>query len=132
MILTFLIKQKRNKLYIFVILCFFILLCILFYGKYPLKAQILGITFFVLLFFSFLINNKIKVSLHTSFNYLFVYLYFPINSLIAIPLFLFGFLNMWSRLALKRHKLNEIVYGFILGNTVGISYLLVFNYFNLS
>ena len=125
-------QLKRNKLYRFVIFCFLILNIFLFLGNYPTKAQIIGLTFILLLFLSYQMNKKIKVSLHTNFNFLFVYLFFPLNIYISTVLFLFGFFNMWSRLVLNRHKLNEVVYGFILGNSVGISYLLLFNYLKLS
>jgi hypothetical protein len=122
-------QKQRNSLYVFAIFCFVLMASFMVIKGYPLKALLLIFAFCFQLILSFLINQSVKVSMHTSFNFLFAYLCFPLNLWVAVGVFLFGFINLWSRVVLGRHKVIEVQYGFILGNFVGVIYLVLFHYF---
>lgn len=119
-------QRKRNQLYRFVLLVFLILNVFLISQDYPLKAILVGVFIFLHLFISYLLNKRIKVSMHTSFAFLFSFFFFPIKPAIAIALFIFSFLNAWSRLQLGRHKSDEVIAGGILGIIDGSLYLVLF------
>lgn len=119
-------QNKRNGVYK-VLIAVFLILNIVFYGlDFDLKGKLLVTTFLVHSLCSYLINQKIKVSMHTSYNFLFLFIFFPINPQISTILFCFGFINAWSRLALSRHKTIEVILGFITGVCIGGVYLYVF------
>lgn len=120
-------QEKRNGVYKLLIFVFSILNILFWVLDLGLKGKLLVSAFLFHIILCFLINQKIKVSLHTSFTFLFSYIFYPLNSAIAIALFLFGFLNAWSRLSLSRHSINEVLFGFLTGNFTGIIYLLFFN-----
>lgn len=119
-------QRKRNQLYRFVLLVFLLLNVFLISQGYPLKAILISGSIFVHLFISYLLNKRIKVSMHTSFAFLFSFFFFPISKTIAAGLFLFSFLNGWSRLQLGRHKGDEVLAGGLLGLADGILYLILF------
>jgi hypothetical protein len=116
-------RVKRQQLYRFILPLFGLLALVLIVFRFPIKVILPVLAFFVLLFVSFFINKKLKVSMHTSFCFLFAYLFFPLNASVGITLFAFGFLVAWSRLALRRHSKQEVYLGFGLGNLVGLVYL---------
>lgn len=113
-------RLKRNELYRFILILFGLLCLLFFILKYPIKAQLTMGSFFLLLFISSYLNKKLKVSMHTSFNFLFAHLLFHLDLYLAIVFFAFGFLNGYSRIKLGRHKNTEVIAGFLLGNFVGI------------
>jgi hypothetical protein len=122
-------RLDRNKLYQYLICVFFGLGIFIFLKDYPSKAKILIIILNIHLLFSYLINQKIKISMHASFNVLFAFIFYPLNSIIAICLFVFSFFNMWSRLQLSRHKTIEVVLGFCFGTIMGSLYLVLFKFY---
>ncbi len=122
-------RKKRNSVYILLIILLSILTIIIFYWEYPLRALLLSVFLLIHITISYLVNQRIKVSMHTSISFLFAWIFFPINPVIGISLFLFGFINGWSRVLLSRHTPREVFLGFILGNFVGIFYVIAFNYF---
>lgn len=119
-------RKKRNSVYVLLIILLAILSFIIYYKGYPSKALLLSLTLFGQISISYLINQKLKVSMHTSICFLFAWIFYPINPVIAYSLFLFGFFNAWSRVELKRHTVAEVIFGFILGNSIGLIYLLTF------
>ncbi len=116
-------RKKRQTLYEFIVPLLGLLALVLIGFKFPLKVILPVLAIFILLFISTFINKTLKVSLHTSISFLFAYLFFPINSKIAICLFCFGFLIGWSRLVLNRHQPKEVLAGVILGNIIGLLFL---------
>lgn len=119
---------KRNQLYLFVLLVFLILNLYMYFKGYPLKALLLGGFIFIHLLVSYLFNTKIKVSMHTSFAFLFAFFFYPISAATGISLFLFAFVNAWSRLVLGRHSTNEVKVGGLIGLVNGSVYLFLFYY----
>lgn len=69
-----------------------------------------------------LLRGRLKVSLHVSFATFATALWWPIP-VFAVQLALAGGLA-WSRLALRRHTLAEVVLGAIVGAVAGLGFLL--------
>ena len=113
-------RLRRNSVYKLLIALFLILNAIFYFGDFSPKAHIT---------ISFLINQKIKISMHTSFNFLFAFLFYPFNPIICYSLFVFGFINAWSRLKLSRHSISEVGLGFLIGNLIGVFYLITLKYY---
>ncbi len=116
-------RNKRKQVYLVFMVSLFILILISIFLKFPIDGIKIQGAIFIQIIASYLINQKLKVSMHTSFSFLFAYLFYPLNSQIAFVLFAFGFLNGASRLVLRRHTIMEVLAGFILGNTIGLLYL---------
>lgn len=123
-------RVSRNKLYNFILLLFLILTFYLIWFQYDFKSYLLTSTFFLLILISSRINRIVKISMHTSFAFLFSILFYVLNTKIAILLMFFAFCIGWSRLELNRHKKIEVVYGGLLGTLIGILYLAFFYKFN--
>lgn len=66
------------------------------------------------------INTRLKTSLHTSTAMFLSVVLFDINESLAIVLFVFSFFVAWSRLVLKRHTIEEVISGAIIGMTFGM------------
>jgi hypothetical protein len=122
-------RNKRKGVYKVLITVFFGLNVIFYVFDFDIKGKLLVTTFLLHSLSSYFINQRIKISMHTSYNFLFSFFFYPINHEISIFLFLFGFLNAWSRLELSRHKTIEVIVGFITGVLIGGLYLYVFNLF---
>lgn len=116
-------RVKRQTLYRFMLPVFGLLSLILIVFQFPIKVILPVLALFTQLLASSALNKRLKVSMHTSFCFLFAYLFFPIHQSMGIGLFGFGFLVAWSRLALRRHSPKEVLAGFVLGNLVGLLYL---------
>lgn len=122
-------QTKRMEVYKLLIFLLLILNLVFYFTGIPLKGRLVSIFFFIKVVLSYLINQKVKVSLHTSMNFLFALVFYPINPFICDALFLFGFFNAWSRLVLGRHSVLVVIFGFVLGSSVGFVYLYVFNFY---
>ncbi len=122
-------RLKRTQLYKFVLFVFLILNIFLIAGSYPVKAILVSGILFIHLLISFLVNQRLKVSMHTSFSFLFSALFVPLSHQVAVGLFVFGFVNAWSRIVLGRHKTDEVIAGWILGMITGGIYIFLFQRF---
>jgi membrane-associated phospholipid phosphatase len=122
-------RVKRNSLYKFLLplLCFLTIVLIFF--RFPPKVIFVTSAILLQIFVAKVLNKSIKVSMHTSFCFLFANLFYPLNPIISIILFVFGFLILWSRIYLNRHSPKEVWTGFLLGNSIGYIYLTLVHYF---
>ncbi len=116
-------RLKRKQVYLVFLVSLFILICVSFMLNFPINSIKIQGVIFLQVGLSYLINQKLKISMHTSFGFLFAFLFFPLNCLIAWLLYGFGFLIGGSRLVLNRHKPTEVFAGFVLGNAIGLLYL---------
>jgi hypothetical protein len=82
-------RNKRKGVYKVLIFVFFVLNVIFYMFDFDIKGKLLVSTFLVHSLSSFFINQWVKVSMHTSYNFLFSFLFYPINPQIGIFLFLF-------------------------------------------
>lgn len=122
-------QTQRNEVFKLLVVLSSVLTTILYFRAYPPKALLLSFILLLYVLISYGVNQKVKASIHTGMAFLFAWIFYPIDSTVALALFLFGFVNAWSRLVLSRHSLKEVVYGFIIGNSIGAVYWLIFNSF---
>ncbi len=115
-------KAQRQSWYIYAILVLLIVSVILFVTDQPRVLRFSVVCSLVLLAVSSLLNYIIKSSLHVSFAIFLFFLILPMNEIIAGFFFCFTFLIAWSRIALKRHTMNEIIVGVFIGLSMGIFY----------
>lgn len=118
-------RQERKGFFPTVIFLFAAIIAVLYFTKQP--NYILQPFLFALLLMSicYIANFFLKVSLHTSLTLFLGFLILPLNVWIGIGFMAFTGLMAWSRLYLKRHSLAEILYGAVIGSSVGILYLIL-------
>ncbi|MBK9936137.1 MAG: hypothetical protein IPP61_16725 [Cytophagaceae bacterium] len=116
-------QKRRNSLYQFALVLIFVLMLVLYFLNVPADLQLIIRILFMHLFLSFIVNQWIKVSMHTSFNFLFALMMIPTNLYFGIGLMGYGFVNGWSRVQLSRHKPREVIAGLLLGNFTGTLFL---------
>ncbi len=118
-------QKQRPSLYIFSLIIILLMVIGLVYNREPIFIIGGSVAAFVLLLSSFLVNMRIKCSLHTSFAIFIAISFLRINIYWSLGLFAFSILLGWSRLVLHRHTLREVYIGALLGTSVG----LLFYYF---
>ena len=108
-------KIERQSWYKYVLILLFIVTLVLFLTDQSLTLRLSVLFFFLLLLTSQIVNNSIKSSLHVSFNVFIAFLILPMSLIIGSLLFVFVIMIAWSRLALERHTLKEILVGAFVG-----------------
>lgn len=93
----------------------------------PNRTLRLGTTCaFALLVISQLVNTRIKASMHLAFHTFIGLLILHINSFAGVIFLLFTPLLAWSRLHLKRHVLEEVLVGSMLGILLGLAFWAIY------
>jgi membrane-associated phospholipid phosphatase len=115
------VRKQRNSFYALVIGLTFLVILILFFTKQP-KPLYFGMIFALSLFIiSFIANFFIKISLHTAISIFLSFSIMIIDLRFGIAMTGISVLIACSRLILKRHSLNEILAGFMIGLLTGAS-----------
>jgi hypothetical protein len=112
-------RTKRPSLYLVGLGVIGLMIGVLYFTHQPKDIISGAMAAFGLTLSSFLINFKLKTSLHAGFSFLIALLVLPSDLLVGGILFAFACLIGWSRLALRRHTLPEILMGTALGVTWG-------------
>lgn len=73
---------------------------------------------------AFVLNNSIKVSLHTGFSVFVACVLLLMQPLLALFAFALAIAVAWSRVVLKRHSTREVMIGGALGLVVGGLFIL--------
>ncbi|WP_420571188.1 hypothetical protein [Kordia sp.] len=116
-------QLQRRTLFPFIIVFLLLTTFTLYFTNKP-KYLCLGLFIGTgLITISFLVNYKIKSSLHVSLNSYMAICVSVINIPVSIILFLFTILIGWSRVKLKRHTILEVCIGLILGSIAGFIFL---------
>lgn len=113
-------KAERQSWYLVVLFLVAILVGVLFFTNQSQAVKWTAVYFLLLLTMPKFINYYVKSSLHVSLNMLIAFLIFPINLFFGIFFSIFVVLVSWSRVVLKRHTLKEVVYGGIIGISIGL------------
>ena len=113
-------QKQRPSLYLFSLSVLIFIIAVLVFNQEPKFIIGGGIAAFILLLISFLVNMKVKCSLHTSFAVFIALAFLHLNLIWSFGLLLFAFFMGWSRLILRRHTIGEVMIGGILGSTVGL------------
>lgn len=119
-------RTKRPSLYIFALTVLLGMIAVLYFMGQPVAIVNGAWAAWILAAVSFLINFKIKTSLHTGYAFLIGFLALSVQFWLGFGVLLFAFAVGWSRLALGRHTLSDVFIGASLGATIGsIFYQLV-------
>lgn len=118
-------RTKRPSLYLVGLSVIGLMIGVLYFTHQPQSTIAGAWAAFGLTFSSFLINFKLKTSLHTGFAFLIALLVLPSDLLIGGVLFAFACLIAWSRIVLKRHTFPEVLMGAALGTIWGCLALII-------
>lgn len=119
-------RLQRKQLYIFSLIAVMAFMATDYWYIQSFDLSILiGIGLLIALQFS---NFFIKSSMHTAFNVLAVYLWFPHSKGMAAVWLFISVLVAYSRFILKRHSLKEILSGATIASLLGILYIYLKNY----
>jgi membrane-associated phospholipid phosphatase len=116
-------QTQRQSWYVFAFLLLLIVTIALFVTGQPQRLNLSVLFSLILLVISQIMNYFIKSSLHVSLNIFLSFLIMPMNLIIGLLFIVFTIFIAWSRLTLERHTAKEIITGFIIGLTIGISSL---------
>lgn len=117
-------RQQRKSFYPFVLLLLLAVTAVLYFTNQPeeiIRPILLGL---ILILINYTLNFYIKVSLHVSLTIFLGFLIFEINIAAGIVFFFFGLVMAWSRFELKRHSVQEILLGILVGVLIGSIYLI--------
>jgi membrane-associated phospholipid phosphatase len=108
-------RTKRPSLYLVGLSVIGLMIVVLYFTHQPKGIIVGALSAFGLTLSSFLINFKLKTSLHAGFAFLIAILILSSDLLAGGILFTFACFVAWSRIELKRHTLPEILMGAALG-----------------
>ncbi len=118
-------QDKRNQLYYFLLVLLIIQCFFVFYHDFGWLI-VSGALLVTCMIFSFIfINRYLKISLHTSFTFLLATMSLKVNPSLAIGLYMSALLIGFSRLVLKRHKIEEVMAGILAGLLFGFCFILI-------
>ena len=112
-------RRKRPSLYVFALASLLLMIFSLYIMGQPSMVINGAWAAWILAALSFVINFKIKTSLHTGYAFLIGFLTLSVGFWAGIALIAFAFLVAWSRMALGRHSFQEVFVGACLGSSIG-------------
>jgi hypothetical protein len=117
-------RNQRQLWYQFTSLLLLVVTTIMFATEQPKSLQLSILSFLILLLISGIINYRIKTSLHVTLTIYLAFLIMPMSFHIGVILISLTILVGWARIILKRHTVNEVLTGFIIGSFIGVSFFL--------
>jgi len=118
------LRNQRPSMYGFILLLAAIVLIALWWSNQPEKVLIGSLLLIQLLVLAFLVNFKIKISLHVAIAVFIGFGLWQLNNTLALVIWGSCPLIAWSRHYLGRHLPLELFCGFFLGLICGIEVLL--------
>ena len=112
-------RKQRKSMFFFIIPLLSIVTAIVFITGQSRNLCLSLLFALVLVAISQLVNLYIKSSMHVSFHIYLSFLVMTLNYRIGIIVLLIAVPIAWSRMVLGRHTLKEVVYGGVIGLTVG-------------
>lgn len=113
-------RQQRHDVYPRLIFLIALITAILFGTHAPISFCIGSLIFLGMMIGSYLVNFKLKASMHTSISFFLALSLLKLNIPAGILMLLFAALISYSRLVLKRHTLSEVIAGGLLGIVFGL------------
>ncbi|WP_162418892.1 hypothetical protein [Cyclobacterium roseum] len=117
------IRRQRYSLYRWMLFLATVITLFLWASKLPEEVLTGGMILLQLIFLGFLLNFRIKVSLHLAIAAYISVAISPLNLVLAIFLFSILPLIAWSRWQLGRHRSGELIWGAFLGLICGFQFL---------
>ena len=114
-------KGERQSWYFIALFLVLILTAALFFTNQSQAVKWTTFFFLLLLSVSKFVNYFVKSSLHVSLNILVAFLIMPLHLIFGIVFLIFVLFVAWSRVALNRHTLKEVLYGGFIGLGIGFS-----------
>lgn len=118
-------RKKRNSLYPVIITLQLILLGYLYYKNYSWLTKSGIWASLVLTASGFIINQRLKVSMHTTVSFFIAVLLIFVENKYAFGMLFFATVIAYSRVQLGRHTFPEIVAGTLLGVCSGLVFHLI-------
>jgi len=114
-------RKQRKSVFVFIIPILCIVTFIIYKTGQSANLFLSVLMATILILISQLVNLRVKSSMHVSLNIYLSFLVMTVNYEFGILLFLFtGFIG-WSRIALGRHTLKEVMVGGVIGLAVGFA-----------
>lgn len=118
-------RQQRQEVYPRLIFLIVLVTAVLFATGQPLGFCLGSLVFTLMMITSYLINFKLKVSMHTSISVFLAFCMFKLSITGGAAMLVFALSISISRLILKRHTPAEVLAGGLLGSVFGlINYIL--------
>jgi len=113
-------RKQRKSMFFFIIPLLSIVTAVVFITGQSVNLCLSLLFALVLVVISQLVNLYIKSSMHVSFHLYLSFLVMSLNYRVGIIVLLISIPIAWSRMALGRHTLKEVVSGGVIGLTVGL------------
>ncbi|MFC0261072.1 hypothetical protein [Fontibacter flavus] len=113
-------QKQRKGFYPVVMLLILILMSTFYFMNLPLTVLLNTLVFSGLILIMALVNFKIKASMHAAIAFYVSMGLWDLSVFIGIPAIVLALATSWSRLEMKRHSLNEIATGSLLGLLFGL------------
>lgn len=112
-------REQRQGFYHFLLILIGGVTGILYLTNQPAAFRHGSLVFFVMVMVSYIINYRLKVSMHTSISVYLGLTLLLINFSAGLAMLVFAVLIGLSRLVLKRHTVAEVVAGLVVGFIFG-------------
>lgn len=124
------VRQDRYSMYGFIFFLAFLVITFLILTKQPVNMLIGSLVLIQLVLISFLLNFRIKASLHTSMVIFVGLAVLPLNLPLSLALLTSAPVIAWSRWRLGRHKVGELIAGTVIGILTGLQLLYFTGYWS--
>jgi hypothetical protein len=116
-------QRERSQFYGILLPLLFVIAIIAWFADVPRSIPLGSLAIIALVASALVLNNWIKVSLHTGFGVFVALTLFLIAPSLALIALLLALLIAWSRVVLGRHTTWEVVLGGTMGCIVGGAFL---------
>lgn len=116
-------QRQRNQFYAILLPLLLLLAIISWMSDLPRAIPLGAMGIMTLVAAAFVLNTWVKVSLHTGFAIFAAETLFLFRPGWAVGVFCLALMVGWSRVALGRHTVAEVVFGGLLGSVVGATFV---------
>jgi membrane-associated phospholipid phosphatase len=122
-------RHERTQFYGILLPLLCILAVVAWVANVPRSIPLGSLAIIGLVAIAYLMNNWMKISLHTGFAIFVALTLYLINPVLATAALLLACCVAWSRVVLQRHTLREVLLGGALGCLVGGTFVVTLRFF---
>jgi membrane-associated phospholipid phosphatase len=122
-------QRQRNQFYAILLPLLLIIALLSWRAEVPRAIPLGAVSIIALVGTAFLLNAWVKVSLHTGFAVFAAETFFFFRPTLGGAVLFLAILVGWSRVALGRHTVPEVLLGGILGASIGAALVISLNVF---
>lgn len=122
-------QQQRKQFYSLLLPLLVVIVVISSFADVPHTLPLGAAAIGLLVASAYLLNTRIKVSLHTGFAMFVALTLYLINTWVGVGALLLAMLVAWSRVVLRRHTVAEVLVGAFLGMLVSGVFLSLLYFF---